>query len=311
MVASRTVLSLAVAVLALSACAETKLAIHTAKRILPPDEEDVQKTPGVYKIGKPYPVQGVWYYPAVDYDYRETGIASWYGPDFHGKVTANGETFNMNEISAAHRTLPLPSVVRVVNLRNGRSLEVRLNDRGPFARNRIIDLSRRAAQLLGFEKNGTAPVRVEILADESRRIAALAQGGASTQLAAVPTTPVSVVSLDGPAVPRDRRPEGAPPPRPVAKGPPPAENAVVRVVPVSGARDIYVQAGSFVQPYLAERMQWKLSSVAATRVVPAQVGNQRFYRVRVGPVNTVEAGDALLNSVIAHGYPDARIVVED
>jgi rare lipoprotein A len=312
MVASRTVLSLVVTALALSACAETKLAIHTAKRILPPGEDGVQKTPGAYKIGKPYPVQGVWYYPTVDYEYRETGIASWYGPNFHGKVTANGETFDMNEISAAHRTLPLPSVVRVVNLRNGRSLQVRLNDRGPFARNRIIDLSRRAAQLLGFEKDGTAPVRVEILADESRRVAALAQSGAPSQLAAVPTTPVSVVSLDDPSASKGGRSAAAAPARPAgARERPVAEDPVVRIVPVSGARNIYVQAGSFVQVHLAERMQRNLSPIAATRVMPAQVGNQRFYRVRVGPVGTVEAGDALLNNVIARGYPDARIVVED
>lgn len=312
MASSRAVLTLAVAALGISACSETRLAIHTAKQILPPAEEEVQRTPGIYKIGTPYTVQGIWYYPAVDYDYRETGIASWYGPNFHGKPTANGETFDMNEISAAHRTLPLPSLVRVVNLRNGRALQVRINDRGPFARNRIIDLSRRAAQLLGFENEGTAPVRVEILADESRRMAAVAQGGAPSQMAAVPTAPVSVVSLDDSSAPKDARPGAKAPPRPAAaEDSPVAGDPVVRIVPVSGARNIYVQAGSFVQPHLADRMKRNLSPIAATRVIPAQVGNQRFYRVRVGPVGTVEAGDALLNDVIARGYPDARIVVDD
>jgi len=130
-----------------------------------------------YKVGAPYTVKGITYYPHVDYAYDRTGIASWYGEQFQGQYTANGEIFDLNEISAAHTTLPLPSIVEVVNLQNNRSLRIRVNDRGPFARNRIIDLSRRAAQLLGFERSGTATVRVTVLRDESRRAAALAQRG--------------------------------------------------------------------------------------------------------------------------------------
>jgi rare lipoprotein A len=125
-----------------------------------------------YKVGKPYQIKGVWYYPEVDYGYAEEGIASWYGPGFHGKSTANGETYDMNDLTAAHRTLPMPSIVRVTNLENGRSLKLKLNDRGPFARERIIDVSRRASQLLGFHMQGTTPVRVEIVEDESRQLAA-------------------------------------------------------------------------------------------------------------------------------------------
>ncbi|MBK8212088.1 MAG: septal ring lytic transglycosylase RlpA family protein [Rhodospirillales bacterium] len=133
-------------------------------------------TPG-YKVGKPYQIKGVWYYPQVDYGYIEEGIASWYGPGFHGKATANGESYDMNDLTAAHRTLPMPSIVRVTNLENGRSLKLKVNDRGPFARERIIDVSRRASQLLGFHMQGTTPVRVEIVEDESRQLAA-ALGGA-------------------------------------------------------------------------------------------------------------------------------------
>jgi len=118
------------------------------------------------KIGRPYQVAGIWYYPREDANYDETGTASWYGPNFHGKPTANGESFDMNAVSAAHPTLPLPSRVRVTNLENGRALIVRVNDRGPFARGRIIDLSRRAAQLLGFARNGTARVRVQLVRDD-------------------------------------------------------------------------------------------------------------------------------------------------
>src|SRR3954449_12495405 len=132
---------------------------------------------GYFKVGAPYQVNGVWYYPRVDYDYDETGTASWYGEAFNGRPTANGEVFDLNQVSAAHKTLQLPSVAEVTNLQNGRAVKVRINDRGPFAGDRIIDLSRRAAQLLGFERAGTAPVRVRIIKDESLKVAAAAMHG--------------------------------------------------------------------------------------------------------------------------------------
>lgn len=115
---------------------------------------------GAAKIGKPYQISGVWYYPKDDPAYQEEGMASWYGPGFHGRSTANGERYDMNALTAAHRTLPMPSFVRVTNLANGRSLVLRVNDRGPFAKGRIIDVSRRAAQLLDFERAGVTRVRV-------------------------------------------------------------------------------------------------------------------------------------------------------
>ena len=125
---------------------------------------------GYYKIGNPYQVAGVTYYPKEDYTYREVGVSSWYGADFHNGMTANGEVYDMHSLTAAHRTLPLPSVVRVTNLQNGRSLVLRVNDRGPFVNNRIIDVSMRAAQLLGFKDQGTTQVEVEILPEESRAL---------------------------------------------------------------------------------------------------------------------------------------------
>mgnify|MGYP002083959391 CR=1 FL=1 len=120
----------------------------------------VPKVRGVYKVGKPYVVAGQTYYPTEDPGYDRTGLASWYGTDFHGKQTANGELFDMGGITAAHPPLPLPSLVYVTNLRNGRTLLVRVNDRGPYKPGRIIDLSRHAAGLLGFESNGTTEIRV-------------------------------------------------------------------------------------------------------------------------------------------------------
>ncbi|MGH6980426.1 MAG: septal ring lytic transglycosylase RlpA family protein, partial [Stellaceae bacterium] len=126
-----------------------------------PSSSATVHSPGTYKVGKPYQIDGIWYYPREDWSYDETGIASWYGEQFHGRYTADGEIFNLNDMTAAHRTLPMPVVVRVTNLENGRSIKLRVNDRGPYARGRIIDVSRRAAQMLGFEGQGTAKVRVQ------------------------------------------------------------------------------------------------------------------------------------------------------
>ncbi|WP_417448900.1 septal ring lytic transglycosylase RlpA family protein [Kordiimonas sp.] len=121
------------------------------------------------KIGNPYKVAGVWYHPKEDPYYDEVGYASWYGPDFHGKLTANGEQYNMNSLTAAHKTLPLPTFVKVTNLENGRSIVLRVNDRGPFVKSRIIDVSRRGAQLLGFDRQGVTKVRVQAL-DENGKV---------------------------------------------------------------------------------------------------------------------------------------------
>src|SRR6266478_1763721 len=126
--------------------------------------EPVPKGGGTYRVGKPYTVAGRVYVPEEDTGYREEGMASWYGDDFHGRLTANGEIFDMASLTAAHPTLPLPSYARVTNLTNGKSLIVRVNDRGPYHGNRLIDVSNRAAELLEFKGNGVARVRVEYVA---------------------------------------------------------------------------------------------------------------------------------------------------
>lgn len=126
-----------------------------------------------YKVGKPYKIKGRWYYPCEDFQYEEVGKASWYGPGFHGKKSANGERYNMHALTAAHRTLPLPSLVEVTNLSNNRKVVLKVNDRGPYAKDRIIDVSHAGAKQLGFIGNGTAQVRVRILKEESMRFAGL------------------------------------------------------------------------------------------------------------------------------------------
>ena len=157
--------------------AEAELAKFLALKVAELDvtEAERQEDRTNYTIGKPYRISGTWYFPEEDFGYAETGLASRYGPESHGKPTTTGETYDMNKVSAAHRTLPLPSIVRVINLELGRSIRVRVNDRGPKSTNQIIRLSQRAARMLGFEEKGTALVRVEILAEESRRLKLLLQ----------------------------------------------------------------------------------------------------------------------------------------
>lgn len=154
---------------------------------------------GVYKVGAPYRQAGVLYEPKVDYHYDRVGWASWYGPGFHKRHTANGEIFDQNDLTAAHQTLPLPSVVRVTNLENGRSLIVRINDRGPFVKGRIIDLSKKAARLLGFKGRGVTRVRVQVLERESREAAAASIGGPPMDGApneALPAADADILPID-------------------------------------------------------------------------------------------------------------------
>ena len=160
----------------------SKYGVAASPRVVGPGER-VPKGGGTYRVGKPYIVADREYAPEENARYSKEGLASWYGEDFHGRLTANGEVFDMRAISAAHPTLPLPSYVRVTNLTNKRSIVVRVNDRGPFIRNRVIDLSYKTARLLGFGDRGIVRVRVEYVgpaglegSDDRKLMATLRQG---------------------------------------------------------------------------------------------------------------------------------------
>lgn len=306
----------------LSACAETQFIMATAKRL----DKPVQQ--GSYKVGKPYQINGIWYYPKEDWAYDETGIASWYGPNFDGKPTANGETFDQWDVTAAHKTLPMPSLVRVTNLENGRSLVVRINDRGPYKSGRIIDLSRRSAQLLDIEKNGTAKVRVQILPRESQALAERAKAG-QPQLARADTPiqtdapmasePVVSQTLPDPSIPASA-PASTPSPQPVevASTKPvttgtefgTGAQGSLSQVPVSGVPRMYVQAGAFSNPANAERVRNRLAQVGDVNVTTIEVNGRQLYRVRVGPIDDVAEADRLLTAVIDAGYDGARTIVD-
>ena len=266
-----------------------------------------------YKVGSPYQINGVWYYPAEDFAYDETGIASWYGAEFHGKYTANGEVFDLNALTAAHRTLPMPSIVQVTNLENGRSIQLRVNDRGPYARNRIIDLSRRSAQLLGFEGVGTAKVRVKILVPESIQAASLARRGEVAVAEALPAAPREIVSATPlPPAPAariassERMPPVAPPPTAIIPASLPERVATVPVKPTQ----IYIQAGAFARPENALRVKSQLDPLGPVTVTGLKVNGLDLYRVRLGPIHTVDEADRLLERATATGLTEARIIVD-
>ena len=277
-----------------------------------------KRSQGYYKVGNPYQINGIWYYPAEDYAYDETGIASWYGPGFHKERTANGETFNQEEVTAAHKTLPLPSLVRVTNLDNGRSIVVRVNDRGPFVGARIIDMSHRSAQLLGFDRVGTAKVRVQILPDESRAVAAAARAGTPAEYSDLGPSPA--------AAPRGMvEVSGLPPPKPPMARPPVAPPATlagttedgrflpapeVRQGPVTDGHQIFIQAGAFSLYDNASRVRDKIAGLGPASISPARIGNSQFYRVRLGPIESVDKADAVLARVVSAGNTNARVVVD-
>lgn len=196
----------------LAACATPQPRLAT--RLPDPAKPQAHPAPrgGGYKVGAPYQVGGVWYVPREDPRYDAKGVASWYGDQFHMRKTANGEVFDMHSISAAHTTLPLPSIVEVTNLDNGRKLQVRVNDRGPFVGGRVIDLSREAARQLGYDQKGLANVRVRyvgpapLLSDRTTQYTATAP----TQTAYLAPPPVTQMSRSGGYAPYAAPPAYAP-----------------------------------------------------------------------------------------------------
>jgi len=328
--------ALAAVALLVTACAETQLAAHMAASQAP-------KSQPHYKIGDPYRIGGRLYQPRESFDYVATGVASWYGPGFAGRSTANGEIFDPNALTAAHPTLQLPSIARVTNLQNGRSVEVRINDRGPFASDRLIDVSRRAAELLGFKAQGTAVVRVEVVADRSLALRAALTGQPQAPVAA-PRGPVVVAAATGADVPNGEAGVSGPPsgeaadrPRsllpasgltaasgaPGRLGPPPAPDPRVvpalagggptvaaRAVPTSaigGDGPLYVQVGAFTRRGNADSLRAGLATLGPAQVAPVTIDGVAYYRVRLGPLADRQSAGALLARVQAAGHGTARV----
>ena len=320
-----TIALLCAASLTMTACSEVEFGSAMYKKFnRPQNTVDSPTQQGALKIGKPYTVMGKTYYPQETYDYVETGIASWYGPGFHAKSTASGERYDQNELTAAHRTLQMPSLVKVTNLDNGRSVVVRVNDRGPFARGRIMDVSAKAAELLGMVRTGTARVKLELLANESRALANAARTGKSTKGVEVafnstgqlPSSYSSYVAPSGP-VPSDVQLSESDLSQAAKvdnisghyKGGNFYPNPVVQQVAVSKTQ-IYVQAGAFGQIDNANHLAQKLASIGNATVAPVSYAGRTLYKVRLGPLDTVPAADKVLAKVLANGQSDAIIIVQ-
>jgi rare lipoprotein A len=255
---------------------------------------------GSVKIGRPYDVDGVTYVPSDDRNYESSGTASWYGDKFHGRPTSSGELYNMHDMTAAHRTLPMPSFIRVTNLDNGKSAVLRVNDRGPYHSNRIIDVSRKAAEELDFIGKGTARVKVERVFPsetmEQRRV-----------LAALPTPGVNPDGPPGkmPAMPVD---DIISLPLP----PPPQE-----VLDLAQGRDgpklasFFVQVASLGDETRAQVLAQDISRFGAAFVEPLPGSAGQLYRVRIGPYLTREIAAALVADLRAAGYEDALVLLPD
>jgi rare lipoprotein A len=255
---------------------------------------------GSVKIGRPYEIGGVRYVPADDRNYVNSGTASWYGDKFHGRPTSSGELYDMEDLTAAHRTLPMPSFIKVTNLDNGKSVVLRVNDRGPYHSNRIIDVSRKGAEALGFISKGTARVKVERVFPsetvEQRRV-----------LAALPTPGVNA---DGPA---DKMPA-----LPVADiislplPPPPQE-----VLDLAQGRDgprlasFFVQVAAVGDETRAQVLAQDIGRFGAAFVEPLPGSAGQLYRVRIGPYLTREIAVALVEELRAAGYGDALVLLPD
>jgi len=254
---------------------------------------------GAYKIGNPYKIEGQWYYPHEEYGYQKTGAISWYGTEFHGKKTANGETFDMNQLSAAHQTLPLPSMVKVTNTANGRSVIVRVNDRGPFARDRIMDVSRRAAQILGFEGQGTTQARLEVLPEDSKR---LKEEALACKAPSYPAATAAPTPLLPPVETNPYAPSGG-----LSASEQAAAPGSTMAAPIA-AGTYYVQVASFPSRAAASGVEGKISTLGKTSVQEATVNGRQWYRVRLGPVQTESQARQLLEKAQAAGHTGARAI---
>ncbi|MEM8744659.1 MAG: septal ring lytic transglycosylase RlpA family protein [Pseudomonadota bacterium] len=285
--------------------------------------QPVPKGGGRYKVGNPYKIGGRWYRPKEQPRYDRVGVASWYGELFHGRYTANGEVFDMNALTAAHPTLPMPSYVQVTNLRNNRTLVLRLNDRGPYAHDRIIDLSRRSARALGFERNGTVKVRVRYLGkaplngDDSyerqfyasqswaryanldgtgktkpkmTRVASAVQRAPMADPMVVGSIPDSAESTS--AV-QSTRPDGS-----------------LKQSPRGGHGMYFVQASSFKSRSAADDLNRRLSEIGPSRVTQVGQGHESRYRVRIGPYAWRHDADETLREVVSIGLTDAYMVTQ-
>jgi rare lipoprotein A len=261
---------------------------------------------------KPYQIKGIWYYPQEDRNYNVVGIGSWYGEQFHNRRTSNGEVFDMDLPSAAHKTLPLPSLVEVTNLDNGRRMIVRVNDRGPFVGDRIIDLSKAAAEELGYRQQGVARVRVKYVGPAPRKAFEAPRQYAQATPAA-PRLQAAPRSFDDIQEP-PQRVQVLPPRREPSWSPAPIQQSAPPINPpdpvfADSARSSYrIQAGSFASRENAEKAVRQLTSAGRASIEAIERASGTLYRVTVAAGEDEGAAWTLRERVEALGYSGATIL---
>ncbi len=271
--------------LALSGCGSSRDPFAGIGAPVYPGNRPPPKGGGRYLVGDPYQVAGRWFTPKEQPGYDKVGIASWYGPKFNRRKTSNGEWFDMNYLSAAHPTLPLPSYAKVTNLENGRQVIVRINDRGPFVADRIIDLSKRAAEQLDMIGSGSAKVRVQYIGP-----APLNDKG--TQLAAL-NRDLKQGTLDATRYAANDTSTQ------------PVRQPVVLASNNSTHAGYFVQVGAFADPANVARARQSLASMGPVVVSPVH----GLFSVRLGPLDSADSARYALSQVKAAGHYDARLVI--
>jgi rare lipoprotein A len=262
---------------------------------------------------KPYQINGVWYYPKEDRDYNVVGVGSWYGEQFHNRRTANGEIFDMDIPSAAHKTLPLPSLVEVTNLDNGRRMIVRVNDRGPFVGDRVIDLSKAAAEELGYRRAGVAKVRVKYIGPAPKGVF-----DPPRQYARAPVrTETPERGFETIQEPPQRvqvlaaKPETEWSPAPNLSAPPINPPDPVRPTapaPAASKPGFRIQAGAFSSRENAEKAVQQLALAGNARIEPIERPNGTLYRVLVAAGDDEGEAWSLRQRVEALGYSGATVL---
>ena len=290
-----------IALLLLQSCTSgVEVAANLGKKYLIPKDNNIISSKPIFKIGQKYMIKGKYYFPKKDLYYNKTGIASWYGPKFHGKLTANGEVYDQNALTAAHKTLPLPSAVKVTNLKNDISVVLRINDRGPFVNDRIIDLSSKAADILDLKKNGTGLVRVTVLKGKSEILETLAKSGQFPEIKDLPKADVPKVNI--PKI-TNVKVEGSK--RKIIKN-----NINYDLKNLKKEFKIFIKLASFSSLKSAKQMKEKLLYVENIKIYKIKKSNQVIFQVKAGPFINVKKVDNLYSLLLQRGMQGAKIVIE-
>ena len=315
----------ALAAAALTACSagggsslDSNLGVSASPRVA--DGRAIPKGGGVYKVGRPYRVAGRWYHPRENPNYDRVGTASWYGTAFHGRRTSNGEIYNMYALTAGHPTLPMPSYAYVTNLQNGRTALVRINDRGPYARDRLIDLSYQTAHTLGFHSRGLARVRVRYAgraplngddSAERRYLAAQTWYGGSRRVAQDSTASISTGSVRSvrtvdirPTYPQPQAPTWSVTQYRQGEQASARQAESILTKPVA---DTYLRVGPFTTREDAERLRSMLAGPDASTIEASGGRNDPAYRVRLGPYDDTDAASAMARISAAGFEPEASV----